>query len=97
MPRFKLICESVIETILSDGNFNRRLFDYLELDDEKFDIDDARACFGSLNHIITNACIYGVSSKTLNVELEQLGLPREHCLILVDALDSRLTELREHL
>lgn len=49
---------------------------------KEFDIDDARACFGAVNFIITNAHSYKVSMRQLNTELEQLGLPSEHCQTL---------------
>lgn len=86
LARFELICESVQDTIRASGKFNEGLFNKLELDEEEFDIDDARACFGSIHYIMSNACLYQVSSEALSVELEQLGLPSEHCQLLAKSL-----------
>lgn len=47
-----------------------------------FDIDEVRACFAALHYIITNACQFKVSPEQLETELEQLGLPGDHCQIL---------------
>lgn len=81
--RFKLICESVRDSIIKDNkNFDDCLFDKLDLDDEVFDIDDARACFAAVNYIIENALLYKVSPSLLSIELEQLGLASEHCQLL---------------
>lgn len=46
------------------------------------DIDDVRACFAAVHYIITNARQFKVSAKQLETELEQLGLPGDHCLLL---------------
>lgn len=64
-----------------------RLFDKLELDDEKFDLDDARACFAAVDFIMSNARLYGTSSDILSTELEQLGLPSEHSQSLCSLMD----------
>lgn len=78
--QFSLICESVRDTILSSNEeFDDGLFNRLNLDNDVFDIDDARACFAAVHYIISNASQYKVSDSLLNIELEQLGLPSEHC------------------
>lgn len=82
LERFKLICESVRERLVIDNKqFDDGLFDKLKLDD-LFDIDDARACFAAVNYIISNAFLYRVDPSLLGIELEQLGLPNEHCKLL---------------
>lgn len=86
LPRFKLICESVRDTIVAGGHFNQDLLDKLKLDEEVFDIDDARACFGAVNYIITNACQLELPSERVIIELEQLGLPSEHCQLLCNVM-----------
>lgn len=97
LDKFKLICESVRDTILADGQFDDELFAALGLDEEYFDIDDARACFAAINYIISNSCLYQVTSECLRNELEQLGLPGEHCECLCGIMDKSLDELKEHL
>lgn len=70
--------------------------DKLHLDDS-FDVDDARACFGALNYIMTNACTYQVPSRQLNVELEQLGLASEHCALVCKVLEENWAMIWERL
>lgn len=97
LARFELICESVKDTLISRGNFNELLYDELVLDEEAFDIDDARACFAAIHFIITNACLYHVSSEALSTELEQLGLASEHCQVLCRVLTENLTQIMDSL
>lgn len=88
LARFSLICDSVRDTILNDGQFDSKLWPQLNLDDEKFDIDDARACFGAMHFIITNSCLYGVEGELLRLELEQSGLPSGHSQYLCKSFES---------
>jgi len=92
-----LICDSVIETIIGNGRFDEELFNKLELDNEVFDIDDARACFGAVNFIITSACIHQVPVNLLRVELEQLGLASEHAQLVCSGMSEKLQEINMHL
>lgn len=98
LNRFKLICENVKETIIADGFLDEKeFFTSLELDEEKFDIDDARACFGAINYIITSACNHKITSQLLSNELLQLGLPTDHTSLLCDIIDENLLKIKEHL
>lgn len=65
-----------------DKEFDDSLFDRLDLDSDVFDIDDARACFAAVHYIISNASQYKVSNSLLSIELEQLGLPSDHCQLV---------------
>lgn len=102
LSKFELICTYVNQTILDKESLDEtdlfsRLGIYdLDHDIVDFDIDDARACFGALNYIIVNVCIYNVNIKHLRNELEQLGLKSEHCDSLCKILDAgNFTVLRE--
>lgn len=102
LARFESICLLVKETILADGKLDEmRLIGELDDDDQgsdnHFDIDDARCCFAALNHIMSGACLHQVPARQLNNELEQLGLPTDHCLIVSRVLGEDWSELRQHL
>lgn len=84
---FKIVCEAarlIIPSVEDREPFDEKseLFDKLALDGEKFDIDDARACFAAVEFIMTSAGLYGTPDDVLLAELEQLGLPSEHSQIL---------------
>lgn len=98
LHRFELICESVKDTIIADGVLNEEEFlTRLDLDEEKFDIDDARACFGAINYIITSACNHTLSIQLLNNQLLQLGLPTDHTGLLCKIIEDNLCGIRDHL
>lgn len=98
LPKFKLICESVKDTILAKGQLDEELLlDSLGVEDEIFDIDDARACFAAVDYIMSNACQHQVTRDMLAIELEQLGLPSEHCQLLCQMMNDSLDEIKEHL
>lgn len=88
LERFEMMCNSVKTTITCDGQFDVNQFDSLDLDDDGFDIDDARCCFAAIHLVMTHARLYDVSITKLQVELEQLGLPTEHSRILCENLSA---------
>jgi len=99
LPEFELICQNVVESIKLDGNLDEvSLFNQIEQlrrindNNDGFDIDDTRALFAAINFIITNTCIYQITSKTVCDELEQLGLTREHCSMLGQFLSEDMME-----
>lgn len=91
---FELLCESVKLTIFAGGELDKSSFDKLELNEEQFDIDDARACFAAINYIVSNTCLFQVEGQTLTAELEQLGLPSEHSQLLSKMLAVNADQLR---
>lgn len=84
---------------MRDGDLDERdlLERVLDSDDAQFDVDDARALFGALDFIMTGACINQVDNKQLGIELEQLGLPGEHCEVLCQVVEKNLDQLMERL
>lgn len=79
-PRnFIIICEAVKNVFVNKGIFDHSLMNEIDLKNENMEIDDARACFGAIHYIISNAQMYNVTKEILFIELEQSGLPNEHC------------------
>eukprot|EP00999_Lentomonas_sp_LEN2_P000786 NODE_1785_length_740_cov_66.298532_g1735_i0.p1 GENE.NODE_1785_length_740_cov_66.298532_g1735_i0~~NODE_1785_length_740_cov_66.298532_g1735_i0.p1 ORF type:complete len:199 (+),score=26.02 NODE_1785_length_740_cov_66.298532_g1735_i0:124-720(+) len=92
--RMKLLCVQVINNLLGAE------FDYAKIEkltaDAKYDLSDIKAAIAGVAFIISNAAKYDVDGDTLNNELQQLGLPKEHTQALVRAYTSKATELQNH-
>lgn len=97
LDTFRIICQTVKrETLnnetkeqLDENELFTRLGIYKDensstLSSDQLDIDDARACLGAVNFIMSNALVYQVNEKQLANELEQLGLASEHTLVLCE-------------
>lgn len=61
-----------------------------------FEATDMMACVSCLKHIIFSAAKYDCDEQSLEVELQQLGLPKEHTLTLCRSYKERREALRAH-
>lgn len=50
----------------------------------------------ALTYIITNGVKYGVATEVLHNELQQLGLPKEHCDVITKSIATSKDALEEH-
>lgn len=82
---------NVVKTILSGEPIDERKFEALG------SIDDLKATFSCVRFLLLNAVRFGVGKSILSIELQQLGLPREHSQALGKVLDENSSALREYL
>jgi len=61
------------------------------------DSSEVKACMAALTFIFTNGAKYNVDPDTLTNELQQLGLPKEHCDALVRTFSESKQALRSKL
>lgn len=57
----------------------------------------SKAAYATIRFLLLSACRHSADSNTFNAELQQLGLPREHALVLGKVLDDNSNELKSHL
>jgi len=90
--RVRLLCVQVINAILGDALD----FDKVEklVKDANYDASDIKATIAGLQFIITNGAKYDVDDTTLSTELQQLGLPKEHCDALVKPYNDNKDKIR---
>lgn len=73
------------------------------IDEKKFaeafggSIDDSKSAYSCVRFLLLSAIRFGIGKDIFSVELQQLGLPREHSLALGKVLDENSAQLREHL
>jgi len=61
------------------------------------DPSEVKACIAALSFILNNGAKYNVDADTLTNELQQLGLPKEHCDALVNTFMEGKQALRSKL
>jgi len=91
--RVRLLCVQVINAILGETLD----FDKVEklVKDANYDSSDIKATIAGLQFIITNGAKYDVDDSTLSTELQQLGLPKEHCDALVKPYNDNKEKIRD--
>mmetsp|Transcript_14442 Transcript_14442/g.36826 ORF Transcript_14442/g.36826 Transcript_14442/m.36826 type:complete len:202 (-) Transcript_14442:1096-1701(-) len=75
--RVKLLTAQVISNIIT-GNIDFKKVNKL-VGDATLDITEKKASLEALYFIVSNAAKYDVEDNQLMNELQQLGLPKEHC------------------
>ena len=65
--------------------------------DTGFEATDTKACISCLKHIIFSAAKFDCDEQLLEMELQQLGLPKEHTLALCRPYKEKKDVLRQHL
>jgi len=63
--------------------------------DSGLDRSEVKAAIAALNFILSNSAKYQVDDATVSNELQQLGLPKEHCDSLAKPYRDNLEKLRE--
>lgn len=91
--KLKVFASNVIKVILSEQS----------IDDQKFadafggSVDDSKSAYYCVRFLLLSAVRFGIGKDVFSIELQQLGLPREHSLALGKVLDENSASLKEHL
>lgn len=91
--KLKVFASHVVKIILSGE----------AIDEQKFadafggSIDDSKSAYSCVRFLILSAVRFGIGKDVFSIELQQLGLPREHSLQLGKVLEEHSSTLREHL
>ena len=88
----RLLCAQVIKDLLGES------LDYAKVEkltsDAKFTLSDVKASLAGLSFVLSSAAKYGVDGESLSNELQQLGLPKEHCVSLCKVYGESLSKLQ---
>jgi len=91
--RVRILCTQVLNQLLGG------VLDYEKIEkltkDSNLDQSDIKAAIAALNFIITSSSKYNVDDNTLSNELQQIGLPKEHCDSLAKPYRDSKDKLRE--
>ncbi|XP_032222531.2 COMM domain-containing protein 4 [Nematostella vectensis] len=91
--KMKLLCAQVVKDLLGET------IDYAKVQkltsDAKFEVSDVKAVIAALCFILSSAAKYTVDSDSLGNELQQLGLPKEHCGALCKVYAESLSPLQD--
>ncbi|KAJ6227285.1 comm domain-containing protein [Anaeramoeba flamelloides] len=93
--RIKLLCVQVINEILSGSISYEKV--YKLTSGGNFESGDIKASVAALYFIIRNSAKFDVDPIILSKELQQLGLPKEHCDSLIRPYKSQKEKLRNKL
>ncbi|KAJ9592499.1 hypothetical protein L9F63_015816 [Diploptera punctata] len=78
--KMKLVCQQVVKSLLGESMDCEKITKLTA--DAKFESGEVKACVAALLFILSTSARHGVDGDTLNNELQQLGLPREHATAL---------------
>lgn len=91
--KLKVFASQVVKIILSEQ----------PIEDEKFAdafggrVEDAKSAYSCVRFLLLSAVRFGIEKDVFAIELQQLGLPREHSLALGKVLNENSAALRENL
>lgn len=91
--KLKVFALNVVKVILSEQS----------IEDHKFadtfggSVDDSKSAYYCVRFLLLSAVRFGIGKDVFSIELQQLGLPREHSLALGKVLDENSALLREYL
>lgn len=88
-----MFASNVVKTILSEEPIDEQKFS------GSFDgsIDDSKSAFSCVRFLLLSAVRFNIGKDVFSIELQQLGLPREHSLALGKVLDEHSASLKENL
>ena len=93
--KFKVLCKHVLQqasgATIDEAKFNKLV------SDGKLESHEAKGIVATLHFILSSSARYNVPEETLELELQQLGLPKEHTEALVAALRDGRAPLHQHL
>ncbi|PRP73133.1 COMM domain-containing protein [Planoprotostelium fungivorum] len=92
--RVRLLCIQVLNEMIG-GNIDYEKVAKLTKDTTNFDDSDVKASIAALYFILSSAAKYNVEDTILSTELQQLGLPKEHCDALCKPYTEKKQKLRE--
>ncbi|KAL1492760.1 hypothetical protein ABEB36_010963 [Hypothenemus hampei] len=87
----KIICEGIINPPIQYSSAEK-LFQNSKLEDRGVDL---KCCISCLTYIISAAIQFNCDSRSLHLELQQLGLPIEHTNAIKRVFDEYNTSLKE--
>eukprot|EP01089_Gocevia_fonbrunei_P006056 TRINITY_DN16571_c0_g1_i1.p1 TRINITY_DN16571_c0_g1~~TRINITY_DN16571_c0_g1_i1.p1 ORF type:complete len:208 (-),score=35.31 TRINITY_DN16571_c0_g1_i1:5-628(-) len=93
--RIKFIVKEIIESLLGGSLDYEKLFKHTAT--ANLDASDVKATVAAISFIINNGAKYDVDAQVLTDELQQLGLPKEHCDALSKEFSVSKSALRNHL
>lgn len=73
------------------------------IDEQKFStafgdsIEDSKSAYSCVRFLLLSAVRFNIGKDVFSIELQQLGLPREHSLALGKVLDEHAVTLKENL
>lgn len=91
--KLKVFASNVIKVILSNEPIDETKF----ADAFSGSIDDSKSAYLCVRYLLLSAVRFNVGKDIFAIELQQLGLPREHSLALGKVLDENSSSLKEHL
>ncbi|CAG5075946.1 Similar to Commd4: COMM domain-containing protein 4 (Mus musculus) [Cotesia congregata] len=94
--KMKLLGALVVKSILSNGEIDEDKIKKLT-QDAKLDWDDAMSIVSALEMIITSSARYEVNADDLSSELQQLGLPKEHSIVIGRLHTDNYNQIHDHL
>ncbi|KAG8033910.1 hypothetical protein G9C98_008391 [Cotesia typhae] len=94
--KMKLLGALVVKSILSNGEIDEDKIKKLT-QDAKLDWDDAMSIISALEMIITSSARYEVNADDLSSELQQLGLPKEHSIVIGRLHTDNYNQIHDHL
>ncbi|XP_008561065.1 COMM domain-containing protein 4 [Microplitis demolitor] len=94
--KMKLLGQLVIKSILNNGEIDEDKIKKLT-QDAKLDWDDAISIVSALEMIMTSSSRYEVNADDLSSELQQLGLPKEHSIVIGRLHTDNYSQIHDHL
>ncbi|KAG5679145.1 hypothetical protein PVAND_008736 [Polypedilum vanderplanki] len=91
--KLRVFSTHVIDVIIKDICIDETK--YLETFEGK--IDDLKSAYACIRFLLLSAVRFGATKDVFSIELQQLGLPREHSLALGKVLDDKFDALKEYL
>jgi len=93
--RIKLIIKEVLASLLTGSIDFTKILSHTAT--ASLNPSEVKACIAALSFILNNGAKYNVDADTLTNELQQLGLPKEHCDTLVNTFMEGKQALRAKL
>ncbi|XP_055638473.1 COMM domain-containing protein 4 [Toxorhynchites rutilus septentrionalis] len=94
--QLKEVAECVVKCIILGTdvpeNHIRKIFGIT-----KGSMDTPKAAFACIRFLLVSAARFNTDSAVLGIELQQLGLPREHTTVMCQVLDSYVRQIRTKL
>jgi COMM domain containing 4 len=91
--KLKVFATNVVKLIISEECVDEEKFS----DIFKGSTDDIKSVYSCVRFLLLSAVRHNIAKDVFSVELQQLGLPREHSLALGKVLDEHSVSLAEHL
>jgi COMM domain containing 4 len=86
----------VTEAILTKSELKLEKLEKLA-NDSKLELADIKACVALIDFILKSSANHYVNSNTVNNELQQLGLPKEHSTSICRVYEDNQSKLKNHL